>query len=377
MRAVFFEILSLLRDILALSPRDVLVLSDSQVPVKALRDMECSGTSSGIWPAFAPLISQIPNLMIRWIPGHMRILGNEITDWLAKKACELALEPGRFQDADFGFGCYACIREQQLAQWRLWHTEQGHIYYRGTPQDFKHQRRLTRLDLFAIIRIRSGTGMVGHDECYGSDGRHHWTTYDRYADGRPASNTLYDNSKIGTSVDWIRKHDMLGLGIPSNTCRCGNINVAFSNPFDGTACIVYNGRRIVVDVAPPTYRCDDCNLCHSSAGCSLPALKIAHSYYFVAPCVRHGLQTARPVIAGILARTWHAQVLVEGGFGPGLSCCGRSLTWQSRLSWRLSGSTPFIPGNCISKKNQFALFAFHRTLHLPGCVLWDNFFEVM
>jgi len=278
-----FAILSLLRDILALSPRDVLVLSDSQVAVKALRDMECSGTSSGIWQAFAPLMSQIPNLIIRWIPGHMGILGNEITDRLAKMACELALEPGRFQDVDFGFGCYAPVRERRLAQWRFWHTEQGHVYYQGTPRDFKHLRRLTRLDLFAIIRIRSGTGMVGHEECHDSDERHHWTTCDRYADGRPASNTLYDNSKIGIWVDWIRKHDVLGLGIPSNTRRCGNINVAFGNPFDGTACIIYDGRRIVVDVAPPTLRCNDCNLCHSSAGCPLPALKMAHSYYFVAP----------------------------------------------------------------------------------------------
>ena len=319
MRGVFFEILSLLRDILALSPRDVLLLSDSQVPVKALRDMECSGTSSGLWQAFAPLISQIPNLMIRWIPGHMGILGNVITDWLAKKACELALEPGRFQDADFGFGCYACIREQQLVQWRLWHTEQGHVYYRGTPRDFKHQRRLTRLDLFAIIRIRSGTGIVGHDECHGSDGRHHWTTCDRYPDGRPASNTLYENSKIGTWVDWIRKHDMLGLGIPSIIRRCGNINVAFGNPFDGTACIVYDGRRIVVDVAPPPYRCDNCNLCHSSAGCPLPALKMAHSYYFVAPGA-----TSCPVCS---ARITDSKAGHSRHFSKNLACTGTGRWW--------------------------------------------------
>jgi len=59
--------------------------------------------------------------------------------------------------------------------------------------------------------------------------------------------------------------------------------VVFDNLFDGTACIVYDGQCIVVDVPTPTYRCDDCNLCHSSAGCPLPALKMAHSYYCVAP----------------------------------------------------------------------------------------------
>ena len=98
-----FAILSLLPDMLALPYKDVVVLSDSQMAIKALSDMQRAGESSGIWHVFAPLISQFSSVTLRWIPGHMGILGNDITDQLAQLACDLALELGRFAYVDFGF----------------------------------------------------------------------------------------------------------------------------------------------------------------------------------------------------------------------------------------------------------------------------------
>lgn len=178
--------------------------------------MTNTSRSSGIWHAFAPLLSRFTRVTIRWIPGHVGILGNELTDRLAKRACQLALEPGRWANIDFGLGSYARIRERRLTQWRSWHTAEGHSYYRGVPCDFRHLRSMTRLDLFALIRVRSGTGMVGHDDCPNNTDRHHWVLCDRYADRRPAFETLYDFSKSSMWVDWIRHHDMLGLGIPAN-----------------------------------------------------------------------------------------------------------------------------------------------------------------
>ena len=59
------------------------------------------------------------------------------------------------------------------------------------------------------------------------------------------------------------------------------MSVAFGNLFDGTAYIVRDGKRIVVDIAAPMYRCEQCNLVHSSASCSLPAINLSSKYYFL------------------------------------------------------------------------------------------------
>jgi len=276
-----FAILSLLRDILALSPRFVTIFTDSQTAIRMISGASNSGTTSGIWEAFTPLLSRIDRVALRWIPGHVGILSNEIVDRLAKRACGLRLEPARWAYVDFGTGAFAAIRKARLVQWRSWHLNEGHAYYGGVPHDFRHLRGLSRLDLFALIRIRSGTGLVGHDDCRNKDDRHHWVECDRYLDNRPPRSTLFDNNKVAAWVKWFKHHDMLGLGIPSNVRSCGWVSVAFGNPFDGTACIVRDGRRIVVDIVAPTYRCERCNLVHSSAGCSLPAINLSSKYYFL------------------------------------------------------------------------------------------------
>jgi len=276
-------IVSLLRDLLPLSPRPLALFSDSQFAVGAIRSMQSSGTTSGIWQAFAPLLARFPNTVIRWIPGHAGLVGNEITDRMAKRACDLALEPGRFVDVDFGFGGYARVRARRYTEWKAWHMAEGHAYYKTIPRDFRHLRSLSRLDMYAIVRIRSGTGLVGHDDCPDRADRHHWTTCDRYAVGRPDSATLYNNSMIGQWVRWINSYDMLGLGIPANMRQYQNVMVAFGNPFDATACIVRDGHRIVVHIARPVYRCERCHLVHAEAGCPLPAFNLPTAFYFFVP----------------------------------------------------------------------------------------------
>jgi len=323
-----FAILSLLRDMIPLSPRDMVVFSDSQFVVMAIQEMRNVGESSGIWQAFAPLLSQIPNLTVRWIPGHRGILGNEITDWLAKRACGLALEPGRFKGVDFGFGGYARVREQRLASWRSWHAGEGHTYYRGVPNSFGHMKGLRRLDMYAVVRIRSGTGLVGHDRCDGKDSRFHWTDCSRYEDGRPDSTTLFDNRRIGDWVTWIRRHDFLGLGIPSNAARSGNVCVAFGNPFDGTACIIRDGRYITIDVAASTYACEDCGLVHSEADCPLPTFRLVGVFYFLpkdfvtCPACRERVGSSA------------YQRGIHFGVGRGCRTVGQRMFWHGiRLLW--------------------------------------------
>jgi len=242
-------IVSLLRDLLALPRSPLVVFSDSQFSIGQIRDMKSEGCSSGIWHTFAPLLSNFPDITFWWIPGHVGILGNTITDRLAKRACELVLEPGRITGSNFGFGSYARIPEQRLACWRQWHEHEGHGYYCGSPKDFRHLRTMTRLDFFPLIRIRSGTGMVGHNDCANNENRHHWTLCDRYTALRPHKDSLYDNKRIGDWVAWLRHHDMLGLGIPANLRQYQGVTVTFGNPFDAMACIVRNGQRIIVNIA--------------------------------------------------------------------------------------------------------------------------------
>ena len=280
-------ILSLLRDLLALPRRLLVVFSDSQFAIKAIRDMQSEGCTSGVWHAFAPFLSHFPNVTLRWIPGHVGILGNEITDRLAKRACELVLEPGRISGVDFGFWCYTRIREQRLAGWRLWHTGEGHHYYCGSPRDFRHLRSLTRMDMFALIRIRSGTGLVGHNNCPDREDRHHSILCDRYATLCPPADCLYDNRVLDDWIKWFRHHDMQGLGIPANLRQYQNVTVAFDNPFDATACIVRDGRRIGVDIAKQVYRCEKCHMVHAESGCPLPAFNMPIAFYFLTPGSTH------------------------------------------------------------------------------------------
>jgi len=320
-------IVSLLRDLLALPLSPLVVFSDSQFSIRQISDMKAEGCSSGIWHTFASLLSNFPDISFRWIPGHVGILGNEMTDKLAKWACELVLEPGRISAVDFGFGSYAPIREQRLACWRQWHEHEGHGYYRSSPKDFRHLRTLTRLDFFALIRIRSGTGMVGHDDCADNENRYHWTLCDQYTALQPHKDSLYDNKRLGDWVAWLRHHDMLGLGIPANLRQFQGVTVAFGNPFDTTACIVQNGGRIIVDIAKPVYRCEKCHLVHTAAGCPLPAFILPTALYFLKPnstpcpvCAKGRTEQARhyggdSVCAAIgRSRFWHVVKLLRDRF---------------------------------------------------------------
>jgi len=57
-----FAILSLLRDILGLSPRFVTMFTDSQTAIRMIRGASSSDTTSGIWEAFTPLLSRIDSV---------------------------------------------------------------------------------------------------------------------------------------------------------------------------------------------------------------------------------------------------------------------------------------------------------------------------
>jgi len=95
---------------------------------------------------------------------------------------------------------------------------------------------------------------------------------------RPDRTTLFDNKLLPSWLKWIEHHDYMSLGIPSNTSNMADVRVACSNPFDGTAIIIKDGRYITVDVARPVYRCDECLRL-----CPLPPIIIPNKYFFLGP----------------------------------------------------------------------------------------------
>jgi len=120
---------------------------------------------------------------------------------------------------------------------------------------------------------------------------------------------------------------MLGLGIPTNLRQYQDVTVAFGNPFDATACIVRNGRRTIVDIAKPVYRCEKCHLVHTAAGCLLPAFILPTALYFLKPNSTHC-----PVCAkAISCRTEQAR---HYGGDSVCAAIGRSRFWHGvKLLW--------------------------------------------
>jgi len=56
-------------------------------------------------------------------------------------------------------------RNLRQTEWNHWHKSEGHSYYNRTPKKSRHLRDLSRLDHYILLRMRSGTDVVGHDDC--------------------------------------------------------------------------------------------------------------------------------------------------------------------------------------------------------------------
>jgi len=98
---------------------------------------------------------------------------------------------------------------------------------------------------------------------------------------------------------------MVGLGIPSSTQRCGGVTVAYGNSFDNTACIVRDGRYIMVDVVRTVQKCERCSLVHSGSACLLPAFNIAPKPHSLAKDCSVCLVCGLGIANSPAGRLWH------------------------------------------------------------------------
>ena len=74
---------------------------------------------------------------------------------------------------------------------------------------------MTRVDHYVLLRLRSGTGLVGHYTCRRNDYRFHPPVCGRYSTGHPAFLTLFKDKFIDLWRTWWQSHSNLGLGVPA------------------------------------------------------------------------------------------------------------------------------------------------------------------
>src|SRR5207302_10339782 len=161
-----------------------------------IENMMSDGDSAEMWEVLVQLLNEFTSVIFGWVPGHMGILGNEAVDQRARSSVGQQPRPALWDGVSFGIGHAALARELRREEWEDWHGREGHEYYARGPRPPRHLRGLSRMDSYVLLRIRSGTGLVGHDDCEGKDARHHWVECPRYERGRPARDTLYKDSAV-------------------------------------------------------------------------------------------------------------------------------------------------------------------------------------
>jgi len=110
------------------------------------------------------------------------------------------------------------------------------------------------------LRIRSGTGVVGHDGCRGADDCFHLTSCDRYLVKRPRFPTLFNDKRILDWRDWWQSHFNLGMGITSEHCDNDGVVTVCGYPFQRTVTQLINGTLSLFHLGAPDDRCTRCLL---------------------------------------------------------------------------------------------------------------------
>jgi len=149
---------------------------------------------------------------------------------------------------------------------------EGHGYYDRNPKMPRHLRGLSRLDHYILLRIRSGTDVVGHGGCQGVDDRFHLVSCDRYLAKRPRFPTWFNDKRVPEWRDWWQSHFNLGLGIPSEHMDNDGVVTVCGNPFQRTVTQLINGTLSLFHLGREDDRCTRCLLknCSGSTRCKIP-----------------------------------------------------------------------------------------------------------
>jgi len=267
-----FAIIAALRDVHSDYHGMIIIFSDCIPAIMCIAQMVPEGESTGMWDVLTPLFNQFSAVRVCWIPGHCGIAGNEMSDVKAKEAVGGVLHTRNWAGVVLGLGHAIIAGELRAAEWSHWHKAEGHDYYDRSPRKPRHLRGLSRLDHYILLRIRSGTGVVGHDGCRGANDRFHLTFCDRYLVKRPRFPTLFNDKRIPEWRDWWQSHFNLGLGIPSEHEDNDGVVTVCGNPFQWTVTQLINGTLSLFHLGAPDSRCTRCLLknCDGGDKCMLP-----------------------------------------------------------------------------------------------------------
>ena len=241
--------------------RKLVVFTDCIPAITKIRDMRSEGSLAGLWDRMAMILNEWHEVEIRWVAGHQQVHGNEIADQQAKMYRQQeVMKGGRWTDMDYEGDWDGRINEMAREDWLEWHKEEGHDYYTRLPMKPKHLKHLSRLDMYVLIRLRTGACKKGHDECLNVEFRHHLALCPKYDNKRPELETLYDDKHLPEWKEWWIEHEYLQMGIPTGTVSSLEVRVMYGNPFDGTIMIEKNG-SVIKEIAkkPP---CDGCGKTH-------------------------------------------------------------------------------------------------------------------
>ena len=279
-----FAMLGGLRSILSTYAGTVHVYSDCVPALRMIDAMTPLSDSAGLWDMFTPLLNRFESVSISWVPGQCGIHGNEPVDTAARNAIT-PLETWRWDGLCFGIGQLEVARTARSDEWSKWHREEGHSYYTRKSRKPSHLKKLTRIDFYVIMRLRTGTGVSGHDPCCDDLPRYHLLDCLRFAAGRPCRGSHCDDKVIGDGVDWARQHFHLGMGIPKGLVEIDGCLVVAGNPFTG--CAIVNKDGSMVQVGFLRRPCGRCGSLVANHKCRRPTDTIPDKYYFLGPNDTH------------------------------------------------------------------------------------------
>jgi len=184
----------------------VRVLLDCRPAVMLLDKMMCDGDLAEMWDVFTPAFNAYSSVSIGWIPGHMNIGGNEWADFVVKAAVGRPVDAAFFDGLCFGIEHLMAAREDRRNELLEWHVAEGHSYYKRLPWSPVHLQGLTRMDFYVLIRICSGTGVLGHDDCVNNLAQFHLTESPRFGALGPTPDKLFVDKHIPHYRKWWVRH---------------------------------------------------------------------------------------------------------------------------------------------------------------------------